>query len=113
MLIKTLDEAKLPLLPGAQRLEDRIHNLPNHLGADLATLIGGSQTLTELVRKIEARVVRPTTISGWGYRGNTEDFNLLHGQLLWLKEISTGLAEEFQEFVLKSESAEPDKLYGE
>lgn len=104
-----LDEAELPLLPGAERVEDRIHNLPDSIGADLATLIGGSRTLGELVRKIRSRTVRPTGVNpAWRYDGNMIDFDILRNQLKWLGEISDEFAGDFREFV----GVAPDEEFG-
>lgn len=97
---RALDEAERALLPGAERVEDRIHNLPASIGADLATLIGGSRTLVELVRKVRERVVKPTGVNPrWRYAGDFADFQLLLGQLEWLQGISEQFAAEFREFV--------------
>lgn len=98
--LRTLDEAKEALLPGAERVEDRIHNLPDSIGADLATLIGGSRTLSELVRKIKGRIVLPTgVIPAWRYTGDTADFDVLLEQLTWLEEISDEFVRDFRTFV--------------
>ncbi len=99
-LIETLDEAAIPLLPISQRIEDRIHNLPDSLGADLATLLGGSQTLSEIVRKIQGRAKRPDVLTGWAYKGDTKDFVLLHYQLTWLEDLGKTFSKEFESFVL-------------
>lgn len=104
-----LDEAERALLPGAERVEDRIHNLPDSLGADLATLIGGSRTLGELVRKIRSRTVHPTGVNPtWRYRGEMLDFDILRNQLRWLREISESFSDEFRAFV----GIGPDEEFG-
>lgn len=99
-LIETLDEAALPLLPISQRIEDKIHNLPDSLGADLATLLGGSQTVSEIVRKIQGRAKRSDALTGWGYKGDTADFGLLHYQLRWLEDLGKTFSSDFESFVL-------------
>ena len=106
-LLETLKEAALPLLPISQRLEDRIHNLPDSLGADLATLLGGSQTLSEIVRKIEERVKKPDALTGWEYKGDTADFGLLHYQLRWLEDLGKTFSSDFESFVLVSVDLSP------
>lgn len=106
---QALDEAERALLPGAERVEDRIHNLPDSLGADLATLIGGSRTLGELVRKIRSRTVHPTGVNPtWRYRGEMLDFDILRNQLRWLQEISDSFSDEFRAFV----GIGPDEEFG-
>ncbi|UQA20934.1 hypothetical protein [Stenotrophomonas sp. NY11291] len=99
-MCRALDEAERALLPGAERVEDRIHNLPDSIGADLATLIGGSRTLGDLVRKIRERVIKPTGVNPtWRYGADYADFQFLLGQLEWLRGISEQFAAEFREFV--------------
>lgn len=108
-MTRALDEAERALLPGAERVEDRIHNLPDSIGADLATLIGGSRTLGELVRKIRDRVIKPTGVNPrWRYAGEYSDFQLLLGQLEWLHGISEEFAAEFRKFVAVS----PEEQFG-
>ncbi|MCF5089814.1 hypothetical protein GIW57_06430 [Stenotrophomonas sp. PA-6-5C] len=38
-------------LPGAEKLQDRLHHLPNKIGDDLASLIGYSRTLNHLAQR--------------------------------------------------------------
>lgn len=100
-LLGVLDGVSRSLVPGAERVEERIHNLPDSIGADLATLIGGGRTLTEIAATIVPRVVHPSMSNGgrFGYKGDPADFNLLRQQLKWLLEISSDFEVEFRAFV--------------
>lgn len=99
--LRVLKESKVPLLPGAQRVEDRIHNLPDSLGADLATLIGGTHTLYELTRKVQERV-KPATpaIASFRYAGDPDDLKRMHYHLNWLHDLSSTFAADFERFVI-------------
>lgn len=95
-----LDEAEFPLLPGAEKVEDRIHQLPDSIGADLATLIGGSRTLAELVRKIRPRIISASAVTPfWRYSGDVVDFDDFRHQVRWLLEISEQFENDFRAFV--------------
>ncbi|WP_155760483.1 hypothetical protein [Stenotrophomonas maltophilia] len=54
--VQTLAEATLPFMPAAQAAEDRIHNLPNDLGADLASLIGAGRALNDLASRMQTKM---------------------------------------------------------
>jgi len=95
-----LADAAVPVFPGAETVESRIHNLPNALGANLATLIGGSRTLSVIVRKIEPRVHQPTFVGDRiSYQGSVHDLRTMQHQLNWLASMSEALAAEFRAFV--------------
>ncbi|MEX0182167.1 MULTISPECIES: hypothetical protein [unclassified Stenotrophomonas] len=100
-LLRVLDGVSRSLVPGAERVEERIHNLPDSIGADLATLIGGGRTLAEIAATIVPRIVHPSMSNGgrFGYKGDHEDFSLLRQQLKWLLEISSDFEKEFRAFV--------------
>jgi len=101
---EVLADAALPVFPGAEKVEQRIHNLPNALGADLATLIGGSRTLVEIVRKIGQRIHHPSHVGDrFRYQGSRTDLATLLHQLNWLATMSEALAAEFRIFVGVSE----------
>lgn len=100
-VIRVLEGVSRSLLPGAERVEERIHNLPDSLGADLATLIGGGRTLAEIAATIAPRVIHPTMANGgqFRYSGDGENFALLRQQLRWLLGLSEEFAKEFATFV--------------
>ncbi|WP_099562161.1 hypothetical protein [Stenotrophomonas maltophilia] len=100
-LVGMLDEASMPLLPGGRAVEDRIHNLPDALGADLATLIGADQTLEERVRNMRARLHAVGPDSPWAYGGETTDFLILKNHLDWIRGLATNVALQFISFELE------------
>lgn len=98
-LLETLRDAAFPLLPISQRLEDRIHSLPDDLGSNLAALIGAAELVVGMAERIEVRVGRTIFFRQWKYDGKMSDLSMLQMQLHWL-EISSGpFAERFSEFV--------------
>lgn len=106
-LVRMLDEASMPLLPGARAVEDRIHNLPNAMGADLATLIGADQTLEERVKNMRARLHATGRRSPRAYGGETTDFLILKNHLDWIRGLGTDVALEFIAFELEDRT-EPE-----
>ncbi|USJ00901.1 hypothetical protein MUG10_01135 [Xanthomonas prunicola] len=97
-----IDECKKPMLPSAEQLQERIHNLPTHFGPDLATLIGTSRTLNDSALRISQRLLPPEPIpgnfaSGMDYDGNDQDLNKIREDLSWLFDASKQYANQFQE----------------
>lgn len=105
-LFRMLEEASMPLLPGARAVEDRIHNLPDAMGADLATLIGADQTLEERVKNMRARLQANGRHSSWEYEGETTDFLLLMNHLDWIRGLGTNVALSFISFEVESRTAQ-------
>ncbi|HEL3824186.1 TPA: hypothetical protein UM684_004575 [Stenotrophomonas maltophilia] len=99
-----LRECGHSLFPGAEAVEARIHNLPDSLGADLATLIGGSRTLNDMARRMKERVREPSRNPigksfPTTYAGKMADFELLRDHITWLHELSPEFANDFRVFV--------------
>lgn len=103
-LEKALEEASQSVLPFAENLDARIHNLPDALGDDLATMIGGSRTLNDLALRIGSRVRDPAWQPGGRssvplYAGSTTEFENLRSHLEWFLTLSPTFANEFRDFV--------------
>lgn len=99
-----LEEGGDPLFPGAEAVEERIHVLPDSLGADLATLIGASRTLNDSVRRMKGRarftVLRENARSTPAlYAGKEDDFVFVREQLEFIHGLSVGFAKDFRNFV--------------
>jgi len=98
-----LRECSFPMLPGSERVEGRIHNLPDSLGADLATLISNSRTLNDMVRLMAARTIELHPDSAperrVRYVGRPGDFQLLKDHLIFFKGLSIEYANRFRDFV--------------
>lgn len=100
---RTLDEASLPFLSGAEQVQERIHTLPDALGADLAAFIGAVRSLNDMARRMSAKVSMlrsPAHLGGdrSGYAGSHDDFTTLREQLRWHLHRSIEFAGEFQTF---------------
>lgn len=100
-----LEQAGLQFLPGAEAAEARIHNLPDSLGADLATLIGSLRSMNHIAKRMAAKVrysQMPADLGGKTtilYAGNHRDFSELRKNLLWHLEVSLVLAGDLQDFI--------------
>ncbi|OWQ53972.1 hypothetical protein CEE60_09935 [Stenotrophomonas maltophilia] len=103
-LMRMLDAASMPLLPGARAVEDRIHNLPDELGSDLAVLIGGDQTLEERIKSIRGRFSRPNPQGSWTYAGSSMDFLTLKHHLEWMLRLGASFAPKFITFDVGNDS---------
>ncbi|MEB2184378.1 MULTISPECIES: hypothetical protein [Xanthomonas] len=96
-----LQEASRSFMPSAEQVQERIHNLPDHYGANLATLIGGSRTLNDMAHRIKGRLRPPTPIPGTradipAYASDPFDFLMVRNYLSWLFDFSKGYANEFR-----------------
>ncbi|WP_434990086.1 hypothetical protein [Xanthomonas melonis] len=94
-------ECQMPMLPIAEQVQERIHNLPEHFGADLATIVGMSRTLNDSARRVSARLAPVVPMpgnfaSGMGYNGNTQDFEILRDHLTLLLDMSKEYANDFR-----------------
>ncbi|WP_159097480.1 hypothetical protein [Stenotrophomonas sp. SAU14A_NAIMI4_5] len=99
-----LEEGQFSVLPSAERVEARIHELPDRLGDDLATLISHSRSLNDVVRRMRSRLVtteRPNVSPPVlvGYRGRAQDFELLEDEIQFFKTLAIEYANDFREFV--------------
>ncbi len=111
-LLRVLEGLTHSLLPGAERVEERIHYLPDSLGADLATLIGGGRTLAEIGAIISPRVTLPKMSNGgkFGFTGDGDMLGALRTQLAWMLELSQVFEKDFMKFVVvrPSDAGRPD-----
>lgn len=89
-----------PLLPGADRVEHRIHLLPDSLGADLAAVLG----FIRVTGDVASLIAKKTEVVNFPnrkllYSGHPEHFSSFRNQLMALTEMSIMFAQEFQEYV--------------
>lgn len=101
---RALEVAGSSFLPGAEQLQDRIHNLRDDLGDDLATLIGYSRTLNQMSRDFLAQVKKArapgsvveseVTI----YAGNERDIGLFTEYLVLYLDMAIPFANKFRQF---------------
>lgn len=104
LLRQLLEDAKFSVLPESERVLSRIHDLPDGLGADLATLIGQSAATRDMAYRMQGRVVEsPRQFLGqnyrFTYRGRPDDFELLEDHLRSFKGMSEAYADRFRSFV--------------
>jgi len=97
-------DTKFSMLPESERVLDRIHDLPDRLGPDLATLIGHCGTLKDMAYRMHARVAPNDRqhIGQWYpkiYKGRPDDFELLEEHLKFFKDLSIQYANRFRGFV--------------
>ncbi|WP_414554783.1 hypothetical protein [Stenotrophomonas forensis] len=99
-----LTQARLPFLPTAASVESRLHNFPDVLGADLATLIGTLKTFNDLADRFAAKVtiVKDPPDLGGGFRvlyaGNNSEFEVLKVSLRRHLGMSINMALRMQHF---------------
>lgn len=101
---EALDEAEAVLMPSSVAVVDRLHNLPDVLGADLATLIGNCQALNTIANRVHARcsldldgpVGRPGRLR---YGGELRDLALLVQHTADSTIMAATFAVEFRRFV--------------
>ncbi|CAD0338903.1 hypothetical protein CFBP498_26260 [Xanthomonas hortorum pv. vitians] len=94
-------ECQMPMLPIAEQVQERIHNLPKHFGEDLASIVGMSRTLNDSARRVSERLAPIAPMPGnfadeMAYNGNTQDFEILSDNLALLFEMSKQYANEFR-----------------
>lgn len=99
-----IEDCQVPLLPSAEKLEDRIHNLPDALGADLATMISHCRSLSSEAAAVSLKI-RPVLPmgevgrSGFVYEGTTVLLDNVSIHLELFAEMSIGFADAFRGFV--------------
>lgn len=93
-----LRELETTLLPNAEAVLDRIHHLPQSLGADLASLISVTRSLQATAHVSAGRTIDFATGSAL-YAGNLMELTHLHKQVSLIVDLSMGLAHEWQDFV--------------
>lgn len=99
-----LNEGRSELMPFAEKCQERIHNFPDVLGADLATLIGTCQSLNMVASKVDSRTRWRTGIATRGmdpflYDGDRQDLLILRRNVADLLEMSITFATDFRRFV--------------
>jgi len=100
------------MLPNAERVEDRIHNLPIQLGADLATLISHTRDISAEARRIRAQVIVETGFrQATHYVGDTSDLVKLLSYISFVHDLAVSFRVEFRAFVLSDGAGEiPDAV---
>ncbi|WP_406232739.1 hypothetical protein ACI703_15750 [Isoptericola jiangsuensis] len=104
LLTAVLDDAKWSMVPQSESVLGRIHDLPDALGPDLATLIGNTGTTRDMAQRMISRVAEsPRQYFGQQYRfvynGMPDDFELLEEHLKFFKRLSIEYAKRFRTFV--------------
>lgn len=104
LLTEVLDDAKFSVVPQSESVLGRIHDLPDDLGPDLATLIGHSGTMRDIAYRMQGRVVEsPRQFIGQNYRfsykGRPDDFQLFDEHLRFFRGLSIEYANRFRTFV--------------
>lgn len=102
--VQVLAEAQLPFTPVAHSAEDRIHNLPNDLGAELASLIAAGRALNDVASRMDTQVRIDGKDQSVGYAGNQDTLVGLREQLKAVLARSVRFAGKLQTFV----GIEPD-----
>lgn len=102
---RAMFEARQDLLPTAEHVLDKIHTLPDSLGADLAMLISSCMTLKAMAVRVEARVVRFSVDTETGekevikFSDGPGDYVAMLDQALWVVRYGAQFANSFQRFV--------------
>lgn len=117
-LDSALKDGVKSMLPGVERVEDRIHKLPEELGGSLATLVGFNRTLNDMAYRLAEQIQAIQIGMGYGelrrFTGNPSE---IWAQQKYLVEMSkwaiptanalrkfTGEAEwDYSKFVLESQ----------
>jgi len=112
-LLHTAGELGVPLLPNAERVEDRIHTLPDLIGADLATMISHTRDLVDAAKRVkDAIVVHEASAIGsrttYHFLGNPKQPETLLEHLMLVESLAAGFASEFQAFVVQAGSAKEE-----
>jgi hypothetical protein len=112
-LLHTSGELSVPLLPNAERVEDRIHTLPDLVGADLATMISHARDLVAAAKRLKDAIVvhEPTAIGSrttYHFVGNPKQPEELLELLKFIEALATSFASEFQAFVAQAGSADEE-----
>lgn len=104
LLTRMLDDARWSAVPQSENVLGRIHDLPDALGPDLATLIGHSGTMRDMAFRMLGRIKEsPRQYIGrqyqFAYEGRSDDFELLEEHLKFFRNLSIDYAERFRRFV--------------
>ncbi|MEA9605751.1 hypothetical protein QY702_04615 [Xanthomonas campestris pv. plantaginis] len=89
-------------LPAAEGVLDRLHTLPDQLGALIASVIGMARDLRDTRQLVIERFDRINGMQGGfivvGYKRDLQDFSNLRGQIRTMLRQSIKLAESFNAF---------------
>ncbi|MBH1839356.1 hypothetical protein I5W21_06785 [Stenotrophomonas maltophilia] len=101
-----IEDCQVPLLPSAEKLEDRIHNLPDALGADLATMIGHCRSLSAEAAAVSMKIRPALPIgevgrSGFVYEGTIVLLDNVDIHLELFADMTIGFANAFRGFVFE------------
>ncbi|HID7838902.1 TPA: hypothetical protein ACXIC2_000121 [Stenotrophomonas maltophilia] len=94
-----LIEMRRTFLPTVEEVLDRLHNLPEAMGAELANLVGMGRGLIDASERVESRVTRvvvaekPVMI---GYIGEESDFDGLRSHVIEMLEAALKFARKFE-----------------
>lgn len=93
-------------LPIADQVQDRIHSLPEHYGADLATLMGTGKTINDFASRIAnaTKAVEPmpgVRVGELEYQARPSDFDSFREILSRMHVMSEDFAKEFGSWVQK------------
>lgn len=104
LLKRVLDDAAYDILTESRGVLERIHDLPDALGPDLATLLGHAGTLRNLAIRIDSRVIEKSRqyledVHRFSYIGQPDDFELLESHITFFKDLSVDYANRFRAFV--------------
>lgn len=104
LLKRVLDDVIFDTLPETRGVLGRIHDLPDALGPDLATLLGHAGTLRNMAIRMNGRVVEKPKqyvedVYRFSYAGRPDDFELLEDHITFFTELSIDYANRFRAFV--------------
>jgi len=108
LLMRVFDDAKWSVVPQSESVLGRIHDLPDALGPDLATLIGHNGTMRDMAHRMLGRVKESQRQHlgqqyRFAYEGSPDDFKLFEEHLKFFKGLSIDYADRFRSFVGVSE----------
>ncbi|MEN5425929.1 hypothetical protein ABE522_06100 [Stenotrophomonas pennii] len=86
----TLRSGTLSLLPGTEKSEDRLHNLPEEMGNDLAVLVGYSRTLNAMSSELlqYVKVIKRPSEGFSGLTVYTGDLRLIETYKTYVEKFS-------------------------
>ncbi|WP_313243900.1 hypothetical protein [Stenotrophomonas rhizophila] len=103
-LIDTLDEVSAPLMPNADSVQERIHTLPDKLGADVAAMISHCRGIAAEAASLRGRITELPAAAGIGVRTFSLPPDM--GQIVrlaahvdFVASLAPTLATEFRHFV--------------
>ncbi|MBB2806011.1 hypothetical protein [Xanthomonas arboricola] len=98
-------EARQDFMPTAEHVLDRIHTLPDTLGADLATLIASCRALKAMAARVEDKASRRTLFDlnvATDYVSISDglgDWLTLEDQAIWILRVGAQFSNNFRAYV--------------